>query len=59
MKVLFLLLDLLTDSDAIRSGINSCFTAAVVNVAVLFLLGAYQALRRSCTRRNIVTSSRA
>jgi hypothetical protein len=58
MKALFLLLDLLTDSDAIRNVVHSCFTAAVVCVAVLFLLGAYQVLRRFCTRRNTVTPSR-
>jgi hypothetical protein len=59
MKALFLLLDLLTDSDAVRNVIHSCFTAAVVCVAVLFLLGAYQVLRRTCTHRNSMTSSRA
>jgi hypothetical protein len=59
MKALFLLLHLLTDSDAIRNVVHSCFTAAVVSVAVLFLLGAYQVLRRTCTRRDSVASSRA
>lgn len=59
MKALFLLLDLLTDSDAIRNVVHSCFTAAVVSVAVFFLLGTCQALRRFCTRRNTVTSPRA
>jgi|HubBroStandDraft_2_1064218.scaffolds.fasta_scaffold01257_5 cytochrome bd-type quinol oxidase subunit 1 len=59
MKTLFLLLDLLTDSDAIRNIVHSCLTAAVVSVAVLLLLGAYQLLRRSCTRPRAVTSSRS
>ncbi len=39
MKALFLLLELLTDSDAIRSVLQSCFTAAVFSVVVLFLWG--------------------
>ncbi len=38
MKALFLLLELLTDSDAIRNVLNYCFTAAVFSVAVLSLL---------------------
>jgi hypothetical protein len=59
VKTLFLLLDLLTDSDAIRNVVHSCFTAALVSVAALFLLGAYQVFRHSCTRRNTVMSSRA
>jgi hypothetical protein len=59
MKALFLLLDLLTDSDAVRNAVHSCFTAAVVSVAVLFLLGAYQMFRRASTRRNAASPSRA
>jgi hypothetical protein len=59
MKTLFLLLELLTDRDAIRNILHSCFTAALVSVAVLFLLGSYQVLRHSCLRRNRATPSRA
>lgn len=51
MKALFSLLELLTDGEAVRSVLNSCFTAGVASVVVLFLLGVYQALRRSCVRR--------
>ena len=59
MKALFLLLELLTDSDAIRNVLNYCFTAAVLSVAVLSLLATYQVLRRSCGRRNALADSRA
>jgi hypothetical protein len=59
MKTLFLLLDLLTDSDVIRNVLHTCFTAAVFSVAVLFLLIAYQVLRRSCARRTTPAPSRA
>jgi hypothetical protein len=59
MKTLFLLLELLTDREAIRNILDSCFAAAVVTVAVLFLLGTYQVLRHSCLRRNAATPSRA
>lgn len=59
MKTLFLLLELLTDRDAIRNILHSCFTAALVSVAVLFLLGTYQVLRHSWLRRNTATPSRA
>jgi hypothetical protein len=59
MKAFFLILDLLTDGDAIRSAVHSCLTAAIVSVAVLFSLGAYQMLRRSSLRRNISAPSRA
>jgi len=59
MKTLFLLLELLTDSDAIRNVLHSCFTAAVFSVAVLFLLVTYQVLRRSCVRRTAPAPSRA
>ena len=59
MKTLFLLLELLTDGDAIRNILHSCFSAALVSVAVLFLLGTYQVLRHSCLRRNTATPSRA
>jgi cytochrome bd-type quinol oxidase subunit 1 len=52
MKTLFLILDLLTDSEAIRSVVHACFTAAVTCVGVLSLLGAYQVLRRSLLRRD-------
>ena len=51
MKTVFLVLDLLTNSDAIRAVLQSCFTAGVVCAGVLFLLGIYQMLRRSCPRR--------
>jgi hypothetical protein len=59
VKTLFLLLELLTDGDAIRNILHSCFTAALVSVAVLFLLGANQVLRHSCLRRDTATPSRA
>jgi hypothetical protein len=59
MKPLFLLLDLLTDSDGIRNVLHSCFTAGVVSVAALFLLLTYQVLRRSCARRTAPAPSRA
>jgi hypothetical protein len=59
MKTLFLILDLLMDSEAIRSVLHSCFTAAVVCVGVLFLLGAYQVLRRACLRRDGAAASGA
>lgn len=56
MKALFLLLELLTDSDAVRNVLDSCFAAGVV---VLFLLAAYQVLRRSCRRRTTPAPSGA
>jgi hypothetical protein len=59
MKTLFFLLELLTDRDAIGNILHACFTAALVSVAVLFLLGTYQVLRHSCLRRNTETPSRA
>jgi hypothetical protein len=58
MRTFFFLLNLLTDRDAIRSALHSCFTAALVSVAVLFLLGTYQVIRRSCLRRNRAAPSR-
>ena len=59
MKAIFLILDLLTDSEAIRSVLHSCFTAAVVCVGVLFLLGIYQVLRTFCLRRDGAAASGA
>jgi hypothetical protein len=59
MKTLFLILNLLTDPDAIRNVLHSCFTAALVSVAVFVLLGAYQVLRRSYLHRNTGTAWRA
>jgi hypothetical protein len=59
MKALFLLLELLTDSDAIRSVLQSCFTAGVASVVVLFLWGVYQVARRSCKRGDSASPSRA
>jgi hypothetical protein len=59
MKALFLLLELLTDSDVIRNVLHSCFTDGVFSVAVLFLLAAYQVLRRTCMRRTTPAPSRA
>jgi hypothetical protein len=59
MKILFLILNLLPDGDAIRSVVHSCFTVALVSVAVLFLVGAYQVLRHSCLRGRTATPSRA
>jgi hypothetical protein len=59
MKALFLLIELLTDSDVIRNVLTYCFTAAVFSIAVLSLLIAYQVLRRSCGRRNSPSHSRA
>jgi hypothetical protein len=59
MKTLFLLLELLTDSDVIRNVLHSCFTAGIFSVAVLFLIITYQVLRRSCGRRTMPAPSRA
>jgi|HubBroStandDraft_6_1064221.scaffolds.fasta_scaffold29034_4 hypothetical protein len=59
MKALFLILNLLTDVDAIRNVVHSCFTVALVSVAVLFLVGAYQVLRHSGLRGSTATPSRA
>jgi len=59
MKALFLLIELLTDSDLIRNVLNSCFIAAVFSVAVLSLMVTYQVLRRSCGRRDSLAHSRA
>jgi hypothetical protein len=59
MKTLFLLLEFLTGPEAIRNVLQSCFTAAVVSVAVLSSLGGYQALRHSFSRRNTSSPSRA
>jgi len=59
MKTLFLLLSLLTEPNEIRSVIQSCFTSAVVSVGVFFVLGCYQAIRRSSLRRNSGTASGA
>jgi hypothetical protein len=58
MKALFLLLELLTDRDTVQNVLQSCFTAAMVSVVVLFLLGVYQVLRRSCARHNAASPSR-
>jgi hypothetical protein len=59
MKTLFLFLELLTDGDALRNILHSCFTAALVCVGTLLLLGTYQVLRPSCLRRNAATPSRS
>jgi putative effector of murein hydrolase LrgA (UPF0299 family) len=59
MKTIFLLLELLTDGDAIRNVLHACFTAGVISVVVLFLLGVYQVVRRACTRRDSTSPSRA
>jgi hypothetical protein len=59
MKALFLLLELLTDGEAIRSVLQSCFTAGVASVVVLFLWGVYQVVRRSCKRSENASPSRA
>jgi cell shape-determining protein MreD len=59
MKTLFLLLGLLTDSDAIRIVLHSCFTSAVVSVVVLIFAGSYQLIRRSLLRPNSATPSHA
>jgi putative effector of murein hydrolase LrgA (UPF0299 family) len=59
MKTLFLLFELLTDSDVIRSVLHSCFTAGIFGVAVLFLVAAYQVLRHTCMRRTTPAPSRA
>jgi hypothetical protein len=59
MKTLFLLLELLTDRDAIRMVLHSCLTSAVVSVVVLIFAGSYQVIRRSLLRRNGATPSRA
>jgi len=47
-----LILELLTDGDAVRSAVHACFTVAVTCVGILSLLGAYQVLRRSLLRRD-------
>ena len=59
MKTLFLLLELLKDSDVIRNVLHFCFTTGIFSVAVLFLLSAYKVLRRSCGRRTTPSPSRA
>jgi hypothetical protein len=59
MKTLFLLLELLTDRDAIRMVLHSCFTSAVVSVVVLIFVGSYQLIRRSLFRSNCATPSRS
>jgi putative effector of murein hydrolase LrgA (UPF0299 family) len=59
MKTFFLLLELLTDGEAIRNVLHFCFTAAIFSVAVLFLLITYQVLRRSCGRRTMPAPARA
>lgn len=61
MKIVFLLLFLLTDHDAVPRVIHSCFTSAMVSVAVLFFAGSCQVIRRSLgfDRRNRATPSRA
>ncbi len=59
MKAIFLILNLLTDSEAISNVLHSCFTAALVSVGVLFFVGTYQVLRRSSLRRNAGTLSGA
>jgi hypothetical protein len=58
MKALFLLLELLTDSDAIRSVLQSCFTAGAASVVVLFLWGVYQVVWRSSKRGDSASPSR-
>ena len=59
MKTLFLLLELLMDSDAIRVVLQSCCTSAVVSVVVLIFVGSYQVIRRSLLRRNSAAPSSA
>jgi flagellar biosynthesis regulator FlaF len=59
MKTIFLILNLLTDTEAIRNVLHSCFTAALVSVGVFVLAGTYQVLRRSSLRRNTGALSRA
>jgi hypothetical protein len=59
MKALFLLIELLTDSDVIRNVLQSCFTAGVASVVVLFFWGVYQVVRRSCKRGGSASPSRA
>jgi hypothetical protein len=58
MKALFLLLELLAERGTIRNVLQSCFTAGVVSVVVLFSLGAYQIVRRTCALRNAASPSR-
>lgn len=57
MKIIFLILNLLTDTETIRNVLHSFFTAALVSVGVFFLVGTYQVLRRSSLRRNTGTLS--
>jgi hypothetical protein len=59
MKTLFLLLGLLTDSDAIRIALHSCVTSAVVSVFVVIFVGSYQVIRHSLFRRNRATRPHA
>jgi hypothetical protein len=59
MKTLFLLLELLMDSDAIRVVLHSCCTSAVVSVVVFIFVGSYQVMRRLLLRRNSAAPSRA
>lgn len=59
MQTLFLLLLLLTEPNEIRGIVQSCFTSGVVSVGVFFVLGCYQAIRRSSLRRNGGTASGA
>jgi hypothetical protein len=56
MKALFLLLELLTDSDALRMVLRSCRTSAVVSAVVLIFVGSYQVIRRSLLRRSTAPS---
>lgn len=50
MKFIFVILSLLTDPDAIAAPVRCCFASGVTNVAVLFVLGTYQAIRLSISR---------
>lgn len=50
MKFLFLILNLLTDHEAIVAVMRCCFASAVTNLSLLFVLGAYQGIRLSIHR---------
>jgi hypothetical protein len=51
MKFLFLLLDVMSNREALLSAAQCAFRSGVSSLAVLLAVGAYQAIRYSAHRR--------
>jgi hypothetical protein len=55
VKFLFLLLDVMSDREAILSAAQCAFRSGVSSLAILLILSAYQAIRYSAQRRTGAT----